>query len=258
MPKISKSARAIEAQRAPQIVGSSFDEHALVRKMADNSRPVREKALKALAQYLATPQTLDELKLKKLCKGIFYAMWYCDRPITQQNLANEIAALSEKVKPKNYWRFVSSFWAVLIREWHSIDSHRTNKFYLLIRRFYFALLSHLYESKWSPVELGVYLDTMTAGPLNADDPKVPHAIRLHLCDIYLDEIERLREKADEIPFSELLSPIEALAERSNFKIIKQRAKETLSDPRLYQWGVKEIEEEPSLSEEELDDWEGFD
>lgn len=258
MPKISRSGRADEALKASQIAVSSFDENALIRKMADNSRPVREKALKALAQYLATPQTLDQLKLKKLCKGIFYAMWYCDRPITQQNLASEIATLPEKVKSKNYWNFVNSFWTVLIREWHSIDSHRINKFYLLIRRFFFALMVHLYESNWSSEELDSYINSMATGPLNVDNPKVPHAIRLHLCDIYLDEIDRLREQADEIPYSDLLSPIEALANFSSFKIIKARAKDVLSDPRLSEWGLKETSEAFVSSEEELDDWEGFD
>lgn len=254
MPKISKKSAATSSALP---VAPSFDEQGLIRKMADNSRPVREKAIKALAQYLSTPKTLDELKLKKLCKGLFYAMWYCDRPITQQNLASEIASLTERVKPKNYWAFVAAFWAVLIREWQSIDSHRINKFYLLIRRFLFALFSHLNAVEWDETELESYLDTMVAGPLNAVDPKVPHAIRLHVCDIYLDELERLRETNEELPYDELLSPIETLAQSADFKIVKARAVDTLADPRLVEWGIKEAVQEPE-SESEEDDWEGFD
>lgn len=235
--KITKSAsnKRNGSKPGPQI--SDFDETAIIKKLADNSRPVREKALTTLGRFLSTSKKIDSFKLQKLWKGLFFTMWHSDRALTQQALAQELADLSLKVKDRNYWTFINAFWEIMSREWHSIDKYRIDKFYLLVRRYVCAMLTKLKNENFDPTWIEQYQENLEKYAFEASDPKIPHAIRLHLCDIYLDELEKLSEALSPELVAELLAPVLNFVSKTHFKTVRQYAiSEILQDPRLELWG----------------------
>jgi ribosomal RNA-processing protein 1 len=86
---------------------------------------------------------LSPLDVLKLWKGLFYALWMCDRPLPQQALAQDLADLIY-VLPDNeevVAAWLRGFWATMAREWTGVDVLRLEKFLLLVRRVLGASLA---------------------------------------------------------------------------------------------------------------------
>ncbi|ANB14251.1 Rrp1p [Sugiyamaella lignohabitans] len=258
MPAVKKSSKS----------SSKSNVDGYIKKLAANDRPTRDDALKSLTQFLSTQHALDEMELLKLWKGLFFTMWFSDRPRTQQRLADDMANLLATIHKVNFFAFLEAFWAMMAREWDNIDKHRVDKYYLLMRRYLAASLRRLQVEEWDSEWVDKYTEVMTKFPLNATDAKVSNGLRLHMFDIYIDEIERImNENGDDedaadaksrIPFGLLLKPIEDISQNSPLKFIRERAKTyVLEDPRLVEWGVVEKDAEEA-DEESEDEWGGFD
>ncbi|OBA22779.1 nucleolar [Metschnikowia bicuspidata var. bicuspidata NRRL YB-4993] len=164
---------------------------AFVRKLAHNDPAIRKSAFAALTKYLQSPsgQKLRFHDLEKLWKGLYYSMWFCDKPIPQQNLAGDLGELFAKTVPQNKLAdFHRAFWAVLMREWHSIDKWRLDKFLMLVRRAVRNSFFRLAEHQWPQLEVSQFLAVLEEYPLS-NNVKFPQSLAYHVCDIYLDEIE---------------------------------------------------------------------
>lgn len=262
--------------------GGSFapESHPFIKKLAANDRPTRDKALEALGKFLQTPKAIPELELLKLWRGLFYSMWFSDRPRTQQKLAFDLADLVSKLKLVNVFPFLDAFWVIMAREWEDLDQHRLDKFLMLLRRYVYAGFRRLKAEGWDRELVADYIKVAEHVPLNPSDHKVSNGIRLHVFDVYLDEISRLmredvpegteeedidwKELMEDVPVQELLKPIEAVAKTASLKFLRERAQEVLEDERLVQWGVveekvDEAEADKKEEEEESEDeWGGFD
>lgn len=123
---------------------------------SSTDRKIRTAALESLRTFLSTKHistALSTLDILKLWKGLFYALWMCDRPLPQQQLCADLAGLlwilptagadddddDEKVKVVVSW--LRGFWATMAREWATgIDVLRMEKFLLLVRRMLGASL----------------------------------------------------------------------------------------------------------------------
>lgn len=230
-------------------------------------RPTRDGALESLTKFLKAQRKLDELELQKLWRGLFYSMWFSDRPRTQQRLADDLAGLLMIINSKNFFGFLKAFWVIMAREWDSIDKHRVDKFYLLIRRYVTAALRRLQQEEWNEEWLKEYNDLIRQVPLNPYEMKIPNALRLHMFDIYIDEMERVFNEAlddeDEqidattFPIKTLLEPVYEIVQSSKQKLIRQNGKSyVLDDPRLKQWGAVQ-QDDSSDDEEEEEEWSGF-
>lgn len=110
-------------------------------------RKIRTAALESLRTFLSAKHistALSTLDILKLWKGLFYALWMCDRPLPQQQLCADLAALiwvlpttgaDEDEKAKVVVSWLRGFWATMAREWTTgIDVLRMEKFLLLVRR----------------------------------------------------------------------------------------------------------------------------
>lgn len=111
-----------------------------------SDRKTRTAALASLRTFLSSPQVstrLTTLDVLKLWKGLFYALWMCDRPLPQQQLCDELSApLLAVLPPDVVGRWLRGFWATMAREWTTgIDVLRMEKFLLLVRRVLGASLS---------------------------------------------------------------------------------------------------------------------
>lgn len=162
-----------------------------VRKLAHNDAAVRLSAFEALTKFLKNRliKKLDIIEFEKLWKGLYYSMWYCDKPIPQQALAGNIGKLFSEVIPEPKLKdFHEAFWLIISKEWPTIDKWRIDKYLMLIRRVIRHQLFRLEANNWRKDTLKDFLEVLQTLPLS-DDPKMPKALSYHICDLFLDEIE---------------------------------------------------------------------
>ncbi|QNP98496.1 YALIA101S14e02014g1_1 [Yarrowia lipolytica] len=267
-----------EDNSADDIQLGSPDAYPFIKKLAANDRPTRDETLNSLKRFLGTPKAFGELELLKLWKGLFFSMWFSDRPRTQQRLADDMASLLLVVHETNYFTFLASFWKIMSAEWLALDKHRIDKFYLLLRRYVGFAFQRLAKEDWDETWIERHNEVMSKIPLNPENPKIPDSIRYHVLEIYLEELakvvlkdkkeaeneeeeaELIKELFADVPVSELLEAVETLSEETKNSVVQKRCVEdVLENPLLIEWGVAEelegVGEEDE--EDEEDEWAGF-
>lgn len=251
--------------------------NAFVRQLASNKRTVRENALATLKKFLSTKSKADNIsitELNKLWKGLFYTMWFCDKPRPQQRLANDLAKLfSECIVDEQFCNFVESFWTVMIKEWRELDKWRLDKFLMLMRYVVRECFVKMDVREWDEEAVSEYLSVMKRLVLK-DDSQVPRAITYHIIDVWVDEIDRVLFPVDEdededdeeagddsdgeekktiedrieekkavleekkVPVGLLLEPFKALSGKGHSEALVAKIRvEILDDQRLHELGV---------------------
>lgn len=170
------------------------------------------------------------------------AMWMCDRPIPQQNLARELAGLlATSVDRRCAAVWLRAFWATMSGQWTDIDALRMEKFLLLVRRVFAAALRwcRTEEGTWEKEAVDEMVAVMGEWPFDAEDlRRVAVGLRLHVLDVWVDELEReglLAEDTDESArqfVDRIRKLVEPLVQGSPVKSVRARAKESLEDERL--------------------------
>lgn len=218
-------------------------------------------------------------------------MWFSDRPRPQQRLAATLGLIFDETIPlRNFNTFVEAFWSIIIREWPSIDHHRIDKFYLLLRRVVGCCFERLKREEWDLDVVRSYFDTLEKNVLSGDI-KIPLSLPSHIIDIYIDELEKVMfadiedindddedddEKSEEIkekerqellkkvnqqkqnvlkeiPTSELFQTFKDFKQRTSLKVLKAKIDDELfGDERLKEWKIK-VNDKESSEEEESDD-----
>lgn len=109
-----------------------------IKNLASSDRKTRTAALESLRTFLSAKHissSLSTLDILKLWKGLFYALWMCDRPLPQQALCQDLADLAWVLPAPAVIPWLRGFWATMAREWTTgIDVLRMEKFLLLVRR----------------------------------------------------------------------------------------------------------------------------
>ncbi|KAI8956294.1 nucleolar protein,Nop52-domain-containing protein [Xylaria longipes] len=265
-----------------------------IRVLASSDRKVRTHALESLRTFISAPATssrLQPLELLKLWKGLYYSLWMCDRPIPQQNLCAELAGLIDVLPDEAVGPWLAAFWETVGREWTNIDVYRLEKFMLLVRRVLGVGLSWVcsalpeaataeekgQESKETKKKnqkgrdrIDILLENLANWPLETEDnlSRVPVGLRLHVLDIWVDEVEKLglldAKKTGEAgrQFLDRLGLLVEAQTRSTCKPVRVRAKETLADDRL-PWnaaeaGDDEVGRSVKTDSGDKDSWDGFD
>ncbi|KAG5422351.1 hypothetical protein I9W82_001446 [Candida metapsilosis] len=270
-----------------------------VKKLASNDKPTRDAALESLKKFLISKSSksfsISLLDAEKLWKGLYYSMWFCDRPKAQERLAENLGKLySENINSNEvFLRFVEAFNLIMIKEWSDIDQWRIDKYYLLIRRVLRHNFKYLKQHEWDGELVNDWVDVMSRTFLSGD-AKVPVALPYHLCDIYLDELQLImfeeleeeeldkedpeylqkyeklmREKIDiveGVPVLKLIEPFQTLNKEAKLKPLREKCKEdVLDDERLVDWAVIEDDSDSDSDEkdgsaeeeEEEEEWKGF-
>ncbi|GKT51308.1 ribosomal RNA-processing protein 12 [Colletotrichum spaethianum] len=244
-----------------------------IKNLASSDRKLRTQALTSLQTFLGSHRSLTRLDALKLWKGLFYAMWMCDRPVPQQNLAAELASLTSCLRNEDVPTWLSAFWETMARQWTDIDVLRMEKFLLLVRRSFASGLQWVKDGAYDDARADALLAVYAEYPfeLEGDLRKVPVGLRLHGVDIWVDELERLQmlkgdddEKA--VAFARKLSKIVEPLKRSPVKTVRAKAAEAVEDERL-PWTESKAEEadgEPAAPaadgamDEDDDEWGGID
>ena len=191
----------------------------------------------------------------------------CDKPRNQQRLARDFATLVQELRSReNVLGFLQAFWKTMAREWSGIDSLRMDKFLYLVRcyvRAGFEVCAAKTEKgglKWSEYQRILRGE---GGPLSSRDVKVPNGLRLHVLDVWVDELQGVEIGEIEKSAEEVMAPIQKLGEESFVKSVRERAMSVWNDPRWRDREVKATEDnEENLLENGQDDadekFEGFD
>lgn len=194
-------------------------------------------------------------------------MWMTANPIPQQRLAQDLSSLVDgTLSDQNVFPFLDAFWQTMVREWPNIDSHRINKYLRLCRFVLRASFLRLGAKKYAQSFVEKHNDIMRATPLNPEDIRIPDGIRYHVIDIYIDEIDHVREQLGEDKLTTevvlaLLPPLKEIHKQSKTTPVRKRAAGALSDERLAAWGmdVAPKRKQPDGDEDAADvDFEGFD
>lgn len=136
-----------------------------------------------------------------------------------------------------------------------------DKFLFLVRQYLHASFRLFARQHWQKADaLERYLDILRETPLNPTDPKVPNGLRLHVLDIYIDELDKVDEARESgLPLEQVLAPLRELGEKSVTKAIRVRVKETLEeDERLEDWNNPKKSEEEHNGQDENEEWGGID
>lgn len=187
-----------------------------------------------------------------------------DRPAPQQRLASDLALLADSLpRPQCLPVWYAAFWDVMGQQWLSIDKLRLDKFLLLIRRVLAAQMRH---ARGDEEVLKVLKDW--AFEEEGDLRKVPLGLRLHVLDIWVDELERAGllgedaegERKDGVESAEFVAKLGKMVEPLKYcpvKQVRERARDSYDDERL-PWGTKK-EDEVENGDEAMDgdEWGGF-
>ena len=171
----------------------------LARALANPEKAVRDKTILTLHNYLGSTD-FDDLEMMRLWKSLYFCLWLADKQDVQLELANNLAKLLHSCKSEEQlYQFTSCFYRTIMREWGKLDYYRVNKFYSLIRVFLRETFAFLQKNKWDSELTMISLSILTAEVLE----KKPNGPRLHVADIYLDELKKVTGSSGDSKDSEV-------------------------------------------------------
>lgn len=78
------------------------------------------------------PSAFDDQDFLRIWKGLFYGMWMCDKPLPQEKMADDLAALIHCFNdPALSIQFFGTFLQTINKEWFGIDQWRIDKFMMV-------------------------------------------------------------------------------------------------------------------------------
>ncbi|XP_066257708.1 ribosomal RNA processing protein 1 homolog isoform X2 [Euwallacea similis] len=194
------------------------------RKLADNDEKTRRRALKYLKKYLEhryKASGISEMSLQILWKGLFYSMWMSDKPLIQEECAENISKLIHSFEFKESMQFFQIGLITIQNEWIGIDQLRLDKFLMFVRRLLRQALVVLkgknFKKRPNETFAKVLEDTILSS-INY----TPLGLFMHFTEIYLEELAKISDGVlQPTRTTELLKPfINRLAFASNSSIIK--------------------------------------
>ncbi|XP_025070324.1 ribosomal RNA processing protein 1 homolog B [Alligator sinensis] len=169
------------------------------QRLAANEKRVRDRAVKKLRGYISVRTQspaggFSQEELLKIWKGLFYCMWMQDKPLLQEELADNISQLIhviQNVEARHL--FIQTFWQTMNREWNGIDRLRLDKYYMLIRRILKQSFEVLKRNGWDESLTEPFLELLMKEIMHPES-NAPSGIRFHFIDIYLDELSKVGAK----------------------------------------------------------------
>ncbi|KAG5985682.1 hypothetical protein E4U43_005946 [Claviceps pusilla] len=250
--------------------GAEAAQMPFIKNLASSDRKLRTQSLTTLQSFLSTKANLSLPEALKLWTGLYYALWMTDRPRPQQALAAELASLSFSLPPSSQAPFLRAFWQILSRQWTHIDALRMDKFLLLVRRVFAAHVRCARENHWQGAQVDAVLEILEHECFDVQErgggSGVALGLRLHVLDLWVDEMERERavrsdddqdedEDEDEVPRGEFVRRIGDMVDKlrkSPVRSVRARAEESHADARL-PWGKESASSSETGDNEDNED-----
>ncbi|KAF1981222.1 Nop52-domain-containing protein [Aulographum hederae CBS 113979] len=226
------------------------EKSAFVKQLVAQDPETRDKALETLGKYLQSRKSFEDLELMKLWKGLFYSMWLADKPIPQQRLAASLASIPTILPEANVLPFLSAFWRTIAREWSGIDVLRMDKFLLLVRLYVRVSFELLAKKGWREEKVDEMLEVFEATPLNLGRRDLPDGLRMHVVDVWVDELDRVDSgREGNFPLEKMMAPVKKLGEETVSPGVKKTVESALEDERLVDWDNPPADSEEEHSED---------
>lgn len=210
------------------------------------------------------PSTITELpdnndpltiEMMKMWKALFYCIWMSDKPIIQNELVTNLAQLLLDLPIHTpggqiyCLLYIKCCFDTLYREWLGLDRYRIDKYLLFIRRIMnisFTLGGKFYQisiknnkklntnkDSSSSSSSSITLITLLTNLYTQYIYQPPNGIRLHIIDIYYEELCSALPTINDELFSLLFIPIYKALENIDDKLIFQRIVDTIFTEGLF-------------------------
>nr|XP_002128128.1 ribosomal RNA processing protein 1 homolog A-like [Ciona intestinalis] len=210
------------------------------QRLASNEKKIRDRAFKKLRQFMIARSVKQEggfvrNEMIKMWKGLFYCMWMSDKPLIQEELANQMAQLITQLGcMKTSMLYLETFLATIQREWLGIDRLRMDKFLLLTRFMLRNAFECLKNKGWETGDIGWLTSILSNGPLCSVAPTANPTsgpslgIRYHFIDIYLEELTACGiDSLEPEKATDLLLPFCSLVNNTSVIELKERVAEKI-------------------------------
>ncbi|KAI6652024.1 Ribosomal RNA processing protein 1-like protein A-like isoform X1 [Oopsacas minuta] len=211
---------------------------ALARRLVDVDKKARGRALKKFRQWLnakaslsllqsaddyeSTKGVFTEIDMLKIMRAIYFCMWHADKPLIQEELAANLASLIHIFKRiEDTMLFVTAFFETIQQQWSNIDKLRLDKFYLLIREMLKQCFKHLSNNGWSDRAIDLFANALQTHPLELITEYISDGVKLHIIDIYIDELFKSYRNIPMLIVIRLIDPFRLLATKCPNKLIRQ-------------------------------------
>lgn len=127
----------------------------------------------------------------RIWKGLFYSMWMSDKPLPQEQLANNIATLVHVfAQPSVAVEFFGAFLQTMSTEWFGIDQWRIDKFMMLVRRCARQILVLVHRHDW-PLTLIEQLNGQLTGTVLRSSASI--GFFMHFTELWLEEVAKVSQ-----------------------------------------------------------------
>ena len=232
------------------------------QKLAANEPVIRNKAVKKIKKWFsARTEPFSEMEMMRLWKGLYYCFWMSDKPLVQEDLAENISSFvlcfqSEEAS----LLFIQSFLQTFCREWAGIDRWRKDKFMMFTRRFLRSSFRLLANNDWNKETVEKLVEIFSSHLILCPQSKAPMEFKLHFTDVFLEELAKVAKEKLATDMLELfLDPfLEAIKtcdeDRYRDHVVERVFKHLLrqSDPGL-RWQDGDDEDDDEEEQKDVED-----
>jgi len=229
------------------------------QKLAANEPWVRDKAVKKLKKWFGAKQdSFEDEEVMKIWKGLYYCFWMSDKPLVQEELAENISSFVSCFQNTNSSLvFIRSFLKTFGREWFGIDRWRTDKFMMFTRRFLRYTFRFVAAKEWEKDLVEKVVEIFRRELVLCPIAETSLGFQLHFTDVFLEEIAKVGgEKLSPTVLEMFLEPYVEVVRAGEDARFRDHVVERIfnhlirqSDPGI-QWQMEEDGEELEESMEE--------
>jgi len=228
------------------------------QKLAANEPQVRDKAVKKLRKWFgARVENFEDVEMMKIWKGLYYCFWMSDKPLVQEELAENISSFIPCFQSiESSLLFIKSFLKTFGREWFGIDKWRTNKFMMFVRRFLRQIFKFVASKDWETGLVNRVVDIFRRYLVLCPIAETSLDFQLHFTDVFLEELAKVGgEKLDPQILEILLDPYVELVRTGEEHRFRDHVVERIFNHLMRQSdpGIEWQMQEDGLDEEEMDE-----
>lgn len=181
----------------PEDIKIIAQEVQIVKSLACNDLTQRNKQMKRLRKWLQirtkSSFSFNQEDFMRIWKGLYYNMWYSDKPLVQEDLAEQLGKLLECFEGNMQYSvdFFGAFLKTMCIEWFGIDQWRIDKFLMLSRRMLRYMFKLLKSSDWSSVAIETFNKHATETVLFENG--TAKGLTMHYFDIFFEELAKISE-----------------------------------------------------------------
>ncbi|KAM7348039.1 ribosomal RNA processing protein 1 homolog Nnp-1 [Cochliomyia hominivorax] len=181
----------------PEDIQIIAQEVQIVKSLACNDLTQRNRQMKKLRKWLQlrtrSSFLFSQEDFMRIWKGLYYNMWYSDKPLVQEELAEQLGKLLECFEGNLQYSvdFFGAFLKTMCIEWFGIDQWRIDKFLMLARRMLRYMLKLLKSSDWSLEAINVFNEHATETVLFENVSA--KGLTMHYFDIFFEELAKVSE-----------------------------------------------------------------